>query len=91
MSTLVKARIVKIGRSRGVRIPNRWLNRHGLRTEVEIAVQPDQIVIRPSRHVRKGWDEHFRAMALRGEDKLLNGIVQSDSLKSNSPRRSRFA
>ncbi|MBM4044878.1 MAG: AbrB/MazE/SpoVT family DNA-binding domain-containing protein [Planctomycetes bacterium] len=78
MSTLVKTRIVKMGRSRGVRIPKRWLDRLGLRAEVEVAVQPDQIVIRPSHHPRKGWDEQFRAMAQRGDDKLLNGAVQTN-------------
>jgi len=44
----------------------------GLGDEVEIAVQRDQLVIRPASRPRDGWDEQFRAMAERGDDHLLD-------------------
>lgn len=39
--------------------------------EVELAVQQDQLV-RSVRHPRQGWDEQFRMMAERGDDRLLD-------------------
>jgi antitoxin MazE len=72
MSTAVKARIIKIGNSQGIRIPKLLLDQAGLEKEVELAVQPHQLVIRPIRHPRQDWDEHFRLMAERGDDRLLD-------------------
>ena len=72
MSTTLKARIIKIGNSRGVRIPKTWLDQLNFQEEVELAVESDQIVIRPAHHPRAGWEEQFQAMAERGEDQLLD-------------------
>ncbi|HPD17517.1 MAG TPA: AbrB/MazE/SpoVT family DNA-binding domain-containing protein [Planctomycetota bacterium] len=72
MSAVLKAHIIRIGNSRGIRIPKVCLDQLGLDGEVELAVQPDRLVIRPARRPRKGWEEQFRAMAERGDDKLLD-------------------
>jgi hypothetical protein len=40
--------------------------------EVELELQPDQIVIRSARHTREGWDAAFRAMSQEGDDRLLD-------------------
>jgi len=72
MSTVLKARIIKIGNSHGVRIPKVWLEQLDLGTEVEMAVQSDQIVIRPAHRPRHNWDQLFHAMAARGDDRLLD-------------------
>jgi antitoxin MazE len=71
MNTL-KTQIIRIGNSRGVRIPKLLIDRLGLGSEVEIAVKRDQLVIRPASRPRQGWDEQFRAMAERGDDRLLD-------------------
>ena len=68
----ITTQIVKIGNSRGVRIPKVLLDQLDLGPEVEIAVQGNQLVIRPASRPRDGWDEQFRAMAERGEDQLLD-------------------
>ena len=72
MSTVLKTRIVKIGNSQGIRIPKLLLDQLGLGEEVEIAAQGDQLVIRPARHPRYNWEERFRVMAERGDDRLLD-------------------
>ncbi len=69
---MIKTRIVKIGNSRGIRIPKPVLDQVGLRTEVEIVVQRDQLTIRSASRPRDGWDKQFRAMAQHGDDRLLN-------------------
>ena len=60
MSASLRTRIIKIGNSRGVRIPKLLLDQLGLDEEVELAVREDQLVIRPIRRPRYGWDEQFR-------------------------------
>jgi len=68
----VKTQIIKIGNSRGIRIPKLLIDQVGLGSEVEIAVQRDQLVIRSTSRPRYGWDEQFRAMAERHDDRLLD-------------------
>lgn len=72
MSNAVKSRIVTMGNSKGVRIPKPILEQLGLGDEVELSVQGDRLVIRPSRHSRSGWEEQFARMAKRGDDRLLD-------------------
>ncbi len=68
----MKTRIIKIGNSRGIRIPKVLLEQSGLGEEVEIEVHDAQIVIRPAERPRQRWDEAFRAMAGQADDRLLD-------------------
>jgi antitoxin MazE len=69
----VKTKLVKIGNSRGIRIPKALLTAAGIQGDVEIVPQENGLLIRPSTHPRAGWDEQFRLMHERGHDKLLDG------------------
>jgi antitoxin MazE len=68
----MKARIIRIGNSRGVRIPKSLLEQSHLTDEVRIEARENEIVISPVRLPRQGWDEAFRAMAERHDDRLLD-------------------
>lgn len=68
----MKTRIVRIGNSRGVRIPKRALGQLGLGDEVELEIEKGKIVIRATSLPRDGWAEAFRLMAQRGDDALLD-------------------
>jgi antitoxin MazE len=68
----MKARIVRIGNSQGVRLPKPLLEQAGLRGEVELHAEPGRIVIEPARKPRAGWAEAARLMRERGEDGLLD-------------------
>ncbi|CAA9379264.1 MAG: Prevent host death protein, Phd antitoxin [uncultured Gemmatimonadetes bacterium] len=68
----MKARIVRIGNSHGIRIPKPLLEQSGLRDEVELDVHAGQITIRAATQPRAGWDAAFRAMAEAGDDVLLD-------------------
>ncbi len=59
----MKARIIKIGNSRGVRIPKVLIDQVGFGTEVELEAEKDRLVIRPTTRPRSGWDDRFRSMA----------------------------
>ncbi len=75
MGKVVKARVVRIGNSRGIRIPKVWLDQLDLDNEVELAVQKDRLVIRRARRPREGWEEAFRSMAEHRDDRLLDKPV----------------
>ena len=75
MSAILKVRIVKIGNSHGVRIPKVWLEQLALSEEVEMAVQSDQIIIRPAHRPRHNWEEQFQVMAANGDDDLLDEAI----------------
>jgi antitoxin MazE len=69
----MKARIVKIGNSRGIRIPKPLIAQAGLKGEVEINVEENRLVISPAERPRADWAEAFRGMAGKGDDVLLDG------------------
>jgi antitoxin MazE len=75
----VKTRIVRIGNSRGVRLPKPLLDQTGLPDEVEVEAQGNQLVIRPARAPRAGWAEAFASMAAEGDDRLLDGDLAPPS------------
>ncbi len=75
MPTMVKTRIVRIGNSQGIRIPRLLLEQTNLSEEVELELRPDQIVIRSAYRTRHNWEDKFKAMAERGDDKLLDGVA----------------
>lgn len=66
----MKARIVRIGNSKGIRIPKVLLEQSKVGEEIELEVQGNQILIRPASHPRQGWEEAFRSMAEQGDDRL---------------------
>jgi len=69
---MVRTRIIKIGNSRGIRIPKALLEHAGLSEEVELEAQQNQVVIRAVGKPRQGWEEAFRAMAEHGDDQLVD-------------------
>ena len=72
MGATIKTKIIRIGNSQGVRIPRPVIEQAGLREDVEISVEGEQLVIRNARHPRAGWAESFQEMAAAGEDILTD-------------------
>jgi len=68
----MKARIIQIGNSRGVRIPKALLEQANLTDNVQIEAQAGEIVIRSARAPRADWEAQFSRMAQRGDDRLLD-------------------
>jgi len=75
----LKTRIVRIGNSQGVRIPKPLLEQSGLKGEVELEVQDQQIIIRSADPPRRGWAEAFERMGQTGDDALLDEVPASGS------------
>jgi antitoxin MazE len=68
----MKARLVQIGNSRGIRLPKPLIEEVGLSDEVELRVREGAIVILPARVPREGWAEAAQALHEQGEAGLLD-------------------
>ena len=71
----MKARIVKIGNSRGLRIPKPLIEQAGLGDEVEISVHENRLVIHSADRPRANWAEAFRNMSSKADDELLDATL----------------
>lgn len=69
----MRAHIIKIGNSQGLRLPKPILEQTGISDDVEIEVEKNQIIIRPVNNAREGWDEAFKRMAENRDDNLIIG------------------
>jgi len=67
----MRARVIKIGNSQGLRIPKAILEQTGIMDDVEIEVEKNRIIIRPVKNARAGWDKAFKTMGEKGDDKPL--------------------
>ena len=74
----MKAAIIRIGNSRGIRIPKPVFAQCGFEDEVDMEVHNHELVIRSAHHPREGWGEAFQIMAKRGDDTLLDSVAESD-------------
>jgi antitoxin MazE len=73
----MRTRIVKIGNSRGIRIPRVLLEQAGLSDEFELISQDGSLIVRPARRPREVWAAAFQKMARRGDDALLDDAPPS--------------
>ena len=67
----MRASLVRIGNSRGVRIPKALIEECDLGSTVELEVRDGQLVIRRADDPRAGWEEAFRQAAVEGDDDEL--------------------
>ena len=67
----MRARVIKIGNSQGLRIPKPILEQTGIMDDVEIEVEKNQIIIRPVKNAREGWDNTFKVMGEKGDDEPI--------------------
>ena len=72
----MKAELVRIGNSRGIRIPKPLIEQCGLGETVELRVANDCLIISPERQPRQGWNDVFRASGRALDDELLLEIAE---------------
>ena len=68
----MKTHLVRIGNSRGVRLPKPLIAQAGLTEEVDLRVQGGAIVIARVTSPRSGWADAARKMRQREDDRLLD-------------------
>ena len=70
-----KTRIVRIGNSRGIRVPKTLLEQAALPDEVELRAEPGRIVVTGVSRARAGWAAKAREMHHRADDPLLDELA----------------
>ena len=63
--------IIKIGNSKGIRLPLAVLKQCGIDSSVELEVKDNCIIIKPVTAPRQGWAEAFDLMRKNSDDVLL--------------------
>ncbi|GAB4136685.1 MAG: hypothetical protein Tsb0016_01220 [Sphingomonadales bacterium] len=67
----MKVDIVRVGNSKGIRIPKAVLEQCGFAGAVEMTVEDKRLVLSAARPPRAGWAEAFEKMAAAGDDAAL--------------------
>ncbi|HEX6278625.1 MAG TPA: hypothetical protein VFZ49_01300 [Pyrinomonadaceae bacterium] len=68
----MKAQIIKIGNSHGIRIPKAVLEETRISGEVELEVTAEGILIRNIKKPRSDWDAAFKSLGDRDDDLSLD-------------------
>lgn len=63
--------VVKIGNSKGIRIPANILKDLKVKDKVEFIVEDNCIILKPINEVRSGWDKAFNEMHKNNDDSLI--------------------
>jgi antitoxin MazE len=71
----MKTHLVRIGNSRGVRLPKAIIDQAGLTEEVELGVRDGAVIIARATSARSGWADAARHMHERGYDQLLDSPI----------------
>jgi antitoxin MazE len=66
----MKVELVRIGNSRGIRIPKPLIDQCGFGDAVELHAEHERLFITRSRRARQGWKEAFAAAGSSAHDPL---------------------
>lgn len=67
----MKTQIIKIGNSKGIRIPKPLLEQSNLKGEVELEVKDEGLLIKSSKKPRHNWDKAFKEMSENDGDEMI--------------------
>ena len=67
----MKIELVRIGNSRGIRIPKPLIEQCGFGDTVELSVEQNRLIIQPKRDPRQGWTQAFAAARSSAQDPRL--------------------
>ncbi len=74
----MKATLIQIGNSKGIRIPKPVIEQCGFEQQVDLVLHDHELIIRPITHTREGWDTAFTKMSEHDDDILLNETPATD-------------
>jgi antitoxin MazE len=71
----MKTRLIRIGNSRGIRLPKPVIEEAGLSDEVGLRVRPGAVVIHPAAGPRAGWGDAAKQLRERDGGDLLEPVT----------------
>lgn len=74
----VKCHIIRIGNSRGIRIPKAILQECHLKDAVELQARGGKLIVKPIGTARQGWEEAYHRTAEAQDDARLDEPIATD-------------
>lgn len=71
-NVIMIAKIIKIGNSKGIRLPKTVLEQCGFGDQAELEIKNQTLVMKPTRKPREGWMETFAKAASPDQDELYD-------------------
>ena len=73
-NVIMRAKLISIGNSKGLRLPRAIIQQCGFGDEIEVEVKKDGLMIKAVKKPREGWEDSFREMHKNGDDRLLDEV-----------------
>ncbi len=74
----MRIELVRIGNSRGIRIPRALIQQYGFGGAVELGIEENRLTIMAERVPRQGWTEAFRQAGEGAEDEPVLGELPAN-------------
>ena len=74
----MRTELIRIGNSRGIRIPKPLIDHCGFEGSVELSVKNECLLVSPGRKLRQGWNEAFEKAGKADNDALLLEPMRSN-------------
>ena len=74
----MEASIIKIGNSKGLRLPKTILEKYHIKDKVELILKNGYLIIKPIKTPRNGWEKAFEEMHSNDDDQLLIDDIFED-------------
>ena len=72
--------IINVGNSKGIILSKTILEKYGFVDKIKLVMKQDHLELLAVEPPRQGWDEAFKEMHEKGEDRLLDDDVLDDDL-----------
>jgi len=70
--------LISIGNSKGIRLSKTLIEKYNFQDTIELILEKGYIILKPKTSSRKGWEEAFKKMHEKGDDKSLMVDVFED-------------
>jgi antitoxin MazE len=74
----MKIKIISIGNSKGIRLPNKVLKLYNITDEVSLVLEKEHLLLKPVNNARAGWAEAF-SQHHASEERLLPDFFNDEN------------
>ena len=74
----MKIKIISIGNSKGIRLPNKVLKLYNITDEVSLVLEKEHLLLKPVNNARAGWAEAFAQEASK-QERLLPDFFNDEN------------
>ena len=74
----MKIKIISIGNSKGIRLPNKVLKLYNITDEVSLVLEKEHLLLKPVNNARAGWAEAF-AQKVSEQERLMPDFFNDEN------------